>query len=253
MDEYQSKRAAGFPEGQLETLVRMAKAQNYNSWLLERSVPYLGRRVLDVGAGTGTFSEALSRDHDVVALEPDPSLFNVLRERLTGLPNVTVSNGDATSLASSVDDPFDSIVCFNVLEHIAADRETLERFLESLRPGGYLLLLVPAHPNLSGSMDVTAGHERRYRREPLRGLLNEVGFRPEVLRYVNPVGGIGWFVSGRILKRTYIPVGSLRLYDRLVPLLRSLDHVDLGFGLSLWAVARRPIIEPRGGKRSASA
>jgi SAM-dependent methyltransferase len=249
MDKRLSKHAS-FPEGQLETLERMAEAPNYNSWLLERSEPYLGRRVLDAGAGTGTFASALADGHEVVALEPDPALFEILRDRLAASPNVTVSSSDAASLADHTDQPFDSIVCFNVLEHIADDRGTLEALLAYLRPGGHLLLLVPAHPRLFGSMDVTAGHERRYRKQSLRRLLEGVGFRPEVLRYVNPIGGFGWFVSARILKREYVPTGPLRFYDRLVPLLRTLDHVDLGFGLSLWAVARRPA---RGENRSASA
>jgi SAM-dependent methyltransferase len=241
-----------FPEGTLETLERMGQAPNYNAWLLERCEPYLGQRVLDVGAGTGTFTDTLARAHDVVALEPDPALFEILRKRMASLPNVTVSSSDAASLASpKPDELFDSIVCFNVLEHIPADREALRAFLTSLRPAGYLLLLVPAHPILFGSMDVTAGHERRYRKQSLRSLLVEVGFRPEVVRYVNPIGGVGWFVSARILKREFVPAGPLHFYDRLVPLFRTLDHVDLGFGLSLWAVASRP--ESHGEKRSASA
>jgi SAM-dependent methyltransferase len=254
MDERLSEHTAAFPKGTLETLERMAEAPNYNAWLLERSEPYLGRRVLDVGAGTGTFTEALAREHDVVALEPDPALFEILRRRLALSPNVNVSSLDAASLASSnVGEPFDSIVCFNVLEHIAADREALEVFMANLRPGGHLLLLVPAHPSLFGSTDVTAGHERRYQREPLRALLEDVGFRPDVLRYVNPVGGVGWFVSARLLKRKYVPTGPLRFYDRLVPLLRTLDHVDVGFGLSLWAAARRPALGADGEKRNTSA
>jgi SAM-dependent methyltransferase len=252
MNEPLRDHADGFPEGQLETLERMAEAPNYNAWLLDRSAPYLGRLVLDVGAGTGTFTEGLSKGHEVVALEPDPALFQILRERLAASPNVTVSNSDASLASSGVDEPFDSIVCFNVLEHIAADREALEAFYENLRPGGHLLLLIPAHPSLFGSMDVTAGHERRYRKEPLRKLLDDVGFRPEVFRYVNPVGGVGWFVSARILKREYVPTGPLRFYDRLVPFFRALDHIDLGFGLSLWAVARRPA-GSHGEKRSANA
>jgi SAM-dependent methyltransferase len=241
MDKRVAETAGSVPAGQLETLRRLEQAPNYNAWLLERSKPYLGRRILDIGAGTGTFTEALSKDCDhIVALEPDPVMFELLRERFAASPNVTLSKSDAAGLASaSFEESFDSIICFNVLEHIADDREALDVFLARLRPGGCLLLLVPAHPTLYGSMDETVGHERRYRRAPLRKLLEEVGFRPEVIRYVNPIGAVGWFVSARILRSEYIPRGPLRLYDRLIPLFRALDRIDLGFGLSLWAVARR--------------
>jgi len=56
---------------------------------------------------------------------------------------------------------------------------------------------------------------------------------------VNPLGALGWLVSARILRRTLIPEGPLRLYDRVVPLLRGLESLHLPWGLSVWAVARR--------------
>ena len=87
-------------------------------------------------------------------------------------------------------------------------------------------------------MDTALGHQRRYRKEPLRRLLEESGFTVDVLRHVNPIGALGWLVSARVLKRTDIAAGPLRLFDRLVPLIRQLDRVELPFGLSLWAVAR---------------
>jgi hypothetical protein len=57
------------------------------------------------------------------------------------------------------------------------------------------------------------------------------------VRYVNPLGALGWFVSARVLRRTYVPTGPLRLYDRLVPTLRLLDRLRLPLGLSVWARA----------------
>ena len=60
------------------------------------------------------------------------------------------------------------------------------------------------------------------------------------LRRVNPVGALGWLVAGRVLRRSEIPDGPLRAFDRLVPVLRLLDRAKLPLGLSLWAVAQRP-------------
>ncbi len=67
------------------------------------------------------------------------------------------------------------------------------------------------------------------------------------MRHVNPIGAAGWLVTSRLLGRTEIPQGPLTLYDRLVPLLRALDRVDLHVGLSLWAVAHRPDLNRAGG------
>jgi hypothetical protein len=101
-------------------------------------------------------------------------------------------------------------------------------------------LLVPAHRWLYGSIDHAVNHERRYDKATLDELLHRHGFVAEVLRYVNPLGAIGWYTSSRLMGATTLPRGPLRVYDRLVPILRGLDRVPLGFGLSLWAVGRRP-------------
>jgi SAM-dependent methyltransferase len=223
------------------TLERMAAADNYNAWLIERSRPHLGGRVLDVGAGIGTFTDRIASLCDlVVAVEPDPELAAALRQRFEGRSHVRIVEQAAGGLADAAfPRPFDSVVCFNVLEHIPDDAGALRAFHAELAPGGKLLLLVPAHPALFGAADRMLEHERRYTKTGLRRLLGEQGFQTEVLMHVNPLGALGWLVSSRLLRREQIPAGPLKLFDRLVPVLRALDRTELPFGLSLWAVARR--------------
>jgi SAM-dependent methyltransferase len=213
----------------------MEGADAYNTWLFDRARPYLGRRVLDAGAGIGTFTALAAEGREVVAVEPDPEQLPLLRERFDGRPDVEVVAGTI----DDVDGAFDSILCLNVLEHIRDDRGALGRFHALLAPGGTLLLLVPAHPALWGGNDRVVQHERRYTKAVLRRRLEEVGLTVADLRYVNPVGAVGWFVSIRLFGREQVPEGPLKLYNSLVPALRLLDKVDVGFGLSVWAVARR--------------
>jgi SAM-dependent methyltransferase len=227
-------------DGQEQALLRMERARHYNEWLLARCRPYLGRRVLDAGAGTGTFAEMLADEHEVVAAEPDPQLAAVLRRRFAGRANVRVLELEAAALPDDDGVGFDSIVSFNVLEHIPDDEAALRAFSRLLVPGGTLLLLVPAHPFLFGRLDGALGHERRYDEHGLRSRLEAARLELQVLRHVNPVGALGWLVLGRVLGVDDIPVRTLELYDRLVPLLRALDAMKLPFGLSLWAVARKP-------------
>ena len=218
-----------------ETLGVMEAADRYNDWLYERCRPHLGPRVLDVGAGIGSFSERLLADgHAVVAVEPDPDLASILRDRLGARPDLTVIEGEAKDAPGT----FDAAVCLNVLEHIPDDEGTLDDLRERLLPDGRLLLLVPAHSLLYGGIDRALGHERRYSAGALRSLLRRRRFRVEALRPVNPVGAVGWLVSSRLLRLERIPERPLRVYDELVPLLRPLDALRLPFGLSLWAVAR---------------
>jgi SAM-dependent methyltransferase len=218
----------------------MEEASNYNGWLLARAAPYLGRRVLDVGAGIGTFSQEIADGRQVVALEPDPAFLPQLSLRFAHRANVEVVAEGLEGFAASAPAAFDTIVCFNVLEHIADDAGALACLSALLEPGGTLLALVPAHPVAFGSIDVMLEHERRYRKRLLAQRLTQAGFQVERLGHVNPVGILGWFVAARILRSSQIPSGPLRLFDRCVPLLTALDRLRLPVGLSLWAVARRP-------------
>jgi SAM-dependent methyltransferase len=228
------------PPGQEESLDRMAGAANYNAWLLDRAEPFIGRRVLDFGAGIGTFTAAIAARAEVVAVEPDPRLGPGLRKRFAGNGHVTVVEDDAGWLAGDdAHGTFDTVLCLNVLEHIRDDALVLRGFHDALSLGGHLLLLVPAHRTLFGEIDRSVGHERRYSRGPLRHLLERTDLQPIELRYVNPLGAVGWFVASQLLRRDQVPEGPLHAYDQLVPMLRRLDRLRLPFGLSIWAVAQR--------------
>jgi SAM-dependent methyltransferase len=216
----------------------MAEARRYAAWMLDRGAGYLGRHVIDVGAGLGMYTDMIARTgRHVVAVEPDPDFAGQLRERFQGFENVKVREGDINELELVTMGTVDSIVCFNVLEHIPDDAGTLVKLRTLLAPGGHLLLLVPAHPSLYSSLDALLGHERRYRKSDLDRLLRETSLNIEELRLVNPVGALGWLVAARLLRRRHIPQRSLRVYDNLVPLLRRLDGFELPLGLSVWAVA----------------
>lgn len=220
---------------------RLAEAEKYNGWLLDRAMPFVGARVLDFGAGIGTFTAILPSTAEIVAVEPDPHFVPQLRARFAGVDAITVVEGGVEQLLHGPHrSAFDTALCFNVLEHIRDDDLALRALRDSLAPGGHLLLLVPAHPALYGAIDVSVGHERRYKREPLQRLLREAGLEPLEARYVNPIGAIGWMLASRLLRRKHVPSGPLRCYDRLVPLFRRVDRLRLPFGLSIWVVARRP-------------
>jgi SAM-dependent methyltransferase len=211
---------------------------NYTAWIVDRAREHLHGRVLDAGAGTGTFSAAISPFVDeVVALEPEPRFADHLELRFSDNARVHVVRGDVEAPPDGLG-TFDAIVCFNVLEHVPDDARALRTLHELLRPGGSLLLLVPAHPALAGPFDEAVGHMRRYRREELVERLVDAGFHVATARYVNPVGAIGWAIRIRLMRRREWPSTSFKTFDRLVPLLRHLDRARLPFGLSVWVVAK---------------
>src|SRR5919106_162271 len=105
-----------------------------------------------------------------------------------------------------------------------------------LRPAGRAVVLVPALPALFGSLDEELGHQRRYTREGLTSKMQKAGLRVQQLFYFNLVGTFGWWLNARVRKVPRIPVGQLRYFDKLVPILRTEDLMPLPFGQSLVAV-----------------
>lgn len=224
------------------TLRRMAALDRYNSFLFEQIREQVGQRVLEVGAGTGTITQFF-RDRDrALGTDVDPEYLKLLRRRFDRNPNIDVAHFDLSEPPPPevTRQAYDTIVCLNVLEHVQDDRRALENLHRLLEPGGRLILLVPAHGVLYGEIDQAIGHYRRYERAPLQQLLSSVGFELDDLFFVNALSTPGWYLNGRVLKRTAVPGFQARVADRLVPLYRLERKLKLPFGLSLIAVGRRP-------------
>lgn len=225
-----------------ETLSTVEQLQRYNAWLWGRISPYVGQRVLEAGCGTGTITQYLLRSERVISTDIDPHYVALVQGKYGDRPYVRVEWADL----SSPDWPdldgerIDTVVCMNVLEHLLDDRNVLGRFRDLLEPGGRVVLLVPAHGWLYGSIDRAIGHYRRYELGQLRDLVAECGLDIERADYLNPTGILGWFLNGRVFRRTAVPNFQARLYDALFPLLRRAQPRSLPFGLSILLVARKP-------------
>ncbi|HKV69986.1 MAG TPA: class I SAM-dependent methyltransferase [Gemmatimonadales bacterium] len=223
------------------TLERLALAPRYNTWMFERIRPWVGDRVLEIGAGIGNLSAFLVDRSRVTLTDTSPTYLEALRTRFAGRPNVKVGRLFLPTVdANAFDPPYDTVICLNVLEHVEDDARSLSAILTLLRPGGRLVLLVPALSSLYGTLDRALGHYRRYGKRDLEARMTGAGFRMEHTEYFN-LGGIpGWWLTGRVLRRQLIPQGSLKLYDALVPLFRLERFLPWRVGQSLIAVGVRP-------------
>ena len=211
--------------------------QNYLHWVADLCAPYLGDRVLDVGAGFGAVTEHLAVGRHMVALDVSETCCLALHERFRRTRNVHVVQGDLTAIAT--DDFFDSIVMTNVLEHIYDDAGTLATLRGHLTRGGNIVLYVPALNGYFTEWDRNVGHYRRYSKRRLAGITSEAGLTLKCLRYVNLLGLASWPFSGRLLKAGEGVAGSLDLWDRYAtPLTRSIERqVKIPIGLNLFCVA----------------
>jgi SAM-dependent methyltransferase len=224
------------------TLNQLSEVSRYNRWIYDQIESALGRRVLEVGSGTGNITEfLLAGGREVTATDVVASYRDELRGRFGGQANLEVGTFDLNRAAPPefTARPFDTVVCLNVLEHIADDLFALSQMREALKPGGRLALLVPAHRFLHGAFDEAVGHYRRYSRRGLRDVLGRAGFEVRSLKFFNAAATLPWLVNGRLLRRAYLPEGQVSLADRLVPLLRLERLVGPPFGISLIAIAQK--------------
>lgn len=230
-----------------EELTHLSKADRFLTWTADQIEPWMGQRVVDVGAGLGAISRKLAVDHperQVVALEPAENLFADLTANVADLGNVTampITSGQL--LASEPAHRFDSAVYISVLEHILDDVAELHTAYRLLDPGGTLAIFVPAMPSLYGSLDYKSGHYRRYDRDHLRSVIESAGFNVLDIRYLDVVGVVPYWAMYRVLNRRSLDAASSGVFDRLiVPASRRLQRLvpDPPMGKNLLAVARRP-------------
>jgi glycosyltransferase involved in cell wall biosynthesis len=228
------------------TLERMGRLSRYNDWIWQSIAPWVGQRVLEVGAGVGNMTRVMYGRGLIVATDIDVGYVHILRNRFCRNPSIRVERLDLGSddVLAFRSFEFDTVVCLNVLEHVEDDKGALQRLYDVLLPGGKVLLFVPADQRLFGSMDVQVGHFRRYSREELRTVIESAGFVAEKVRYFNVFGRFGWWLNARVLKRAHLPGAQSRVFDFFVPLLRRLEPEDPSIGLSLIAVATKPLSAP---------
>jgi SAM-dependent methyltransferase len=237
--ETDASQVTGDAAFQAAVLEEMSSAVNYHRWLVDLAMPYLGDRPLEIGSGTGDYAQMWADGGvQVTASEGYPPLVARLRERFADNPSVHVKE-----LVAPIRETADhsAVVAFNVLEHIPDDVDALRSFAGLVRPGGAVVLFVPAFEALMSDYDVTVGHQRRYRKRSLVKAMTDAGLDVERVRYVNVVGFFGWFVTMRLLRGRPGDSLLLRVFDRFfVPVLRRVESlVAPPFGQSLFVVGRR--------------
>lgn len=227
--------------GGFVTLDRMGSLKHYNRWIWDAIRPYIGQRVLEVGAGTGNMTRLLYGRELIVSTDVEKPYLDILRNRFRRTPTITVDKFDLSSQADCErlkKHNFDTVVALNVLEHIEDDVAALRRMGEMLPGGGRVVIFVPADQKLFGTMDTQVGHYRRYSRETLHAALESAGLKVEHVHYQNEAGRFGWWLNGRVLRRNHIPSAQSKIFDLMVPLFRAIESDNPSTGLSLVAVAR---------------
>jgi SAM-dependent methyltransferase len=224
---------------QHSVLEALEGARNYNAWVAALVLPYLGDDPVEVGSGTGT-NAALLLEAGLPRLtvsETDPGLVERLRERFAGDARVSVQELDMLDAPPA---EHSALVALNVLEHIEDDVAGLKAAARLGRPGGAVVVVVPAFSFAMSRFDRAIGHFRRYTKESARDAFADAGLTIEELRYVNAPGLAAWTVGMRLLRMEPREGLVLRAWDlAVIPIARRVEgRVHPPFGQSLLAVGR---------------
>jgi len=217
-------------------------APNYTRWIVNQVRPHIGRRLLDVGCSTGNVTRHFVDRELVIGVDPNPHALAQARASWAGRPNVQLHELSVPSpdLARFEGLSIDSVTCINVIEHVEDDATALRQMAQVLQPGGRLCLLAPAHPWLYGSMDAADHHYRRYAKDGILALVDQAGLRVRVLRAMNGIGALGWFVNGRVARRDLIPSTQAGLYDKIIPVVERVEGwIEPPVGQSLLVVGEK--------------
>ncbi|MCX6598963.1 MAG: bifunctional glycosyltransferase/class I SAM-dependent methyltransferase [Acidobacteria bacterium] len=223
-------------------LNNMSGTPQYLNWIAGLLRPYIGDRVLEIGAGIGNLTGLMmGRRVMYVAAEKDPLYLHALRNRFLRTPNVRVETADSGSADDirGLPSGFDTALCLNVLEYLEDPAATLAALRDTLADGGRLLVLVPQGKRLFGTIEETLGHRRRFNRTELVELLTGAGFVVEEITSLNRAGAPAWWIFGQVLGRRQINKITLKLFDKGVWLWRRIDGLLPWPGVSLVAVARK--------------
>jgi SAM-dependent methyltransferase len=219
-------------------LQEIDRARQFNLWLGDTLRPYLGDRILEIGAGIGTLTNQFIPRDRYICSDINPNYLGYLNSYAIGKPYLEVRHIDVT-----VDEHFeglegtcDTAIISNVLEHVSDEHAALANLHRVLEPGGRVVVLVPQHPALYGSLDAALDHRERYTPEHLTASLERAGFRVEAMTDFNRFSVPGWWLNGKLLKKRTFSRLQLKAIDTLMPVLRRLDKALPWQGQSLIAV-----------------
>ena len=225
------------------TLEVFADTPRINRWIYSKLAADVHGDVLEIGSGIGNLSAHIVASATAVVLsDMEPHCLKALSTRFANDAHVSVAryNLDGEPPPEIARRRFDAIVAVNVIEHVEDDSALVARLAALLKPGGKLLIYVPACPFAYGTLDRALGHYRRYTRASLTKLLADAGLHLDPPRFMNLVGLLGWTVNGRILRRTRLSPVQLALFERLMPLFTLEDRFRLPIGLGVYVAAEKP-------------
>lgn len=203
-------------------------ADKYYEWIVSEIRHYLGKNFVEVGAGSGTFSEIVLRTNprSLTAVEPSDNMFKLLGKRFEEEKRISMLKGTFQHVRNKIHPKPDTAFYINVLEHIKDDEKELSDMYNFLPKGGHICIFVPALMFLYGTFDKNICHYRRYTKKELIKKLEKAGFQIERAKYMDFLGILPWLILFRIFKKQTLNKKQVVIYDKfVVPIMRLFESI----------------------------
>lgn len=221
------------------TRFALSRLGPYYAELLKRIRPLPGDTVLEVASGAGEISRHLTQGARVLLTDPRAEDAERLRIGFSHRPNVAVSQWDPSAgPISSPPEQFDTVIAFQSMACLEDEGSALTSMAAHMKPDGSLVLLLPAHQALYGTVDRGLGRSRRFTRASIHSLLDESGLRAERIVQVNFAGAVGWWITRIFSRSPRISPWQVRVFKLFMPLMKLERLIPPPIGLSWLVVAR---------------
>lgn len=235
-------------EAGMSTLEVFAETDQLNKWMYNTIKSGCSGNILEIGSGIGNLSDYFINDKNSITLSDIRKNYcDALQKRFSqnsyckGITQMDISDPSISTKDFPYAGKFDTIFTLNVIEHIKDDHGAVINCFNLLKPGGMLIILVPASMKLYNSFDRELEHYRRYSRKELIDLVEANGFTVNKIQNFNFIGIFGWFFFGNILKRKLIPEGQAKIFNFFVPIIKLFDFIvfrKVGLSLIIFATKK---------------
>ena len=199
---------------------------------------YYRNDFLEVGAGIGSFTDNYEKNiKNIFLTEIDENNLNILKSKYKNNLNIKIIEKEV----ADIEEKFNTIAHFNVLEHIKEDKEEIYNCLNKINQNGYLVILVPAHNKLYSNLDKDVGHYRRYEKSFFQKLDLKGNLIVE-LKYIDCFGYLLYYLNKIFFKNeTYPSYFKIFVWDKIfTPITIIIDFLTFyKFGKNILCVIKK--------------
>lgn len=218
---------------ELDTFDAAKKFRNYQIYYLKS---YIKDPFLEVGAGKGGLTNLYKKfTKDITLIEPDNKLFQLLRKKFRK-KNIKIKNQTIDKIKFK----YQTIIYFDVLEHIKSDLKEVKIASKKLKKNGNLIFNVPAHQLFYNEFDKAVGHFKRYNKKDFKDIEKKTDLKIEKLIYYDSIGLL-FLILNKIfkLKETNLK-NKIYFWNMLIPLSKIIDKLTFNkVGKSLLCVFKK--------------